>query len=70
MYAIAFLGSTPIGSPIIGWVAQHHGARSALMVGAVATLAAALYGWIALLRTKLRQNAAPERGAVTQVRAA
>jgi MFS family permease len=70
LYAIAFLGSTPIGSPIIGWVAQHHGARSALMVGAVATLAAAVYGWIALLRTKPHRDAVPERGVVTQVQAA
>jgi MFS family permease len=70
LYAIAFLGSTPIGSPIIGWVAQHHGARSALMVGAVATLAAAVYGWIALLRTKPQPDAVSERGVVTQVQAA
>ena len=26
LYAIAFLGSTPIGGPIIGWVSQHYGA--------------------------------------------
>jgi MFS family permease len=50
LYAIAFLGSTPIGSPIVGWVAEHHGARSALVLGAAATLAAACYGWRALVR--------------------
>jgi predicted MFS family arabinose efflux permease len=49
LYAIAFLGSTPIGSPIVGWIAEHHGPRSALLVGAAATMAAAAFGWRALL---------------------
>ena len=54
LYAIAFLGSTPIGSPLVGWVAQHHGARSALVLGALAALVAALYGWWALVRNPAR----------------
>jgi hypothetical protein len=28
LYGIVFLGSTPIGSPIAGWVAQHLGTRA------------------------------------------
>ena len=42
--AIVFLGSTPIGGPILGFVGQHYGARYGLAVGALATLAAGAYG--------------------------
>ena len=36
------LGGTPIGAPIVGWVADHYGPRWALGVGAAAGFAAAL----------------------------
>src|SRR5438067_8612420 len=36
------LGGTPIGAPIVGWVADHLGPRWALGVGAAAGFAAAL----------------------------
>ena len=39
LFTVAFLGSTPIGGPIIGWVSQQLGPRAGLWVGAVATLA-------------------------------
>jgi MFS family permease len=39
LFTVAFLGSTPIGGPIIGWVSQRLGPRAGLWVGAVATLA-------------------------------
>jgi MFS family permease len=38
LQATAFLGSTPIGGPVIGWVGQTFGARWSLAVGAVAAL--------------------------------
>ncbi|MBN9419460.1 MAG: MFS transporter [Candidatus Eremiobacteraeota bacterium] len=44
-------GGTPIGAPLVGWVADHLGARWALGVGAVAGLSAALVGWRWLRRT-------------------
>jgi len=40
LYAIAFLGSTPIGAPLVGWIADVSNPRVAIMVGGVATLAA------------------------------
>jgi MFS family permease len=43
LLAIA-LGGTPLGAPIVGWVADHFGARWALGVGAAAGLSAALVG--------------------------
>jgi MFS family permease len=39
LFTVAFLGSTPIGGPIIGWVSQQLGPRAGLLVGGVATLA-------------------------------
>ena len=39
LFTVAFLGSTPIGGPIIGWVSQQVGPRAGLCVGGVATLA-------------------------------
>jgi MFS family permease len=43
LLAIA-LGGTPIGAPIVGWVADIYGPRWALAIGAAAGLAAAMVG--------------------------
>ncbi len=40
LYAIAFLGNTPIGAPLMGWISDTSSPRLALVVGAVATFAA------------------------------
>jgi MFS family permease len=40
LMAVAFLGSTPIGGPITGWVGDHIGARWSLGYGAVISLVA------------------------------
>jgi MFS family permease len=48
LYAVAFLGTTPIGSPIVGWVSQAFGARVGIGLGGVATLVAGLVAWPAL----------------------
>jgi MFS family permease len=50
LYTMVFLGSTPIGGPIAGWVAEHVGIRAGLGLGAAATLAAAAWGWRVLQR--------------------
>jgi MFS family permease len=44
LQAMVFLGSTPIGGPIVGWICQNYGARYGLAVGAVAALGAGLWG--------------------------
>jgi len=38
LWPSSFLGSTPIGAPLIGFLAEQYGARFALGVGGVATL--------------------------------
>lgn len=47
LQAMVFLGSTPIGGPIVGAVCEHFGARAGLALGGVACLIAAAYGGIA-----------------------
>ena len=44
------LGGTPIGAPIVGWVADHPGPRWSLGVGAASGFAAALVGIYAMTR--------------------
>ena len=41
LYSVVFLGSTPIGGPLAGWVAQAADPRAALLLGAGAALVAA-----------------------------
>jgi MFS family permease len=45
LQAIVFLGSTPIGGPIVGAIAESFGARYGIAIGAVATLGAAGFGF-------------------------
>jgi MFS family permease len=44
LQAMLFLGSTPIGGPIVGWVSQEFGARYGIGLGAVAALGAGTWG--------------------------
>jgi MFS family permease len=48
LWSIAFLGSTTIGAPIIGWFAEVAGARWGLALGGVAALVAAAVGALTL----------------------
>ncbi len=64
LWAIVFLGSTPIGAPLAGLVAEHLGPRVALGMGAVATLLAAVYGAAALRRIRAEESREPEARAV------
>ena len=50
LYSVVFLGSTPIGGPIVGWLAEVAGPRAGLVLGGVAALAAAVGGAIAFAR--------------------
>src|SRR5215210_8578992 len=39
LWSVVYLGSTPVGGPIVGFVSEHAGPRAGLALGAVATLA-------------------------------
>jgi MFS family permease len=51
LLAIA-LGGTPVGAPIVGWVADRFGPRWAMGVGAAAGLLAALVALVYLARQR------------------
>ncbi len=48
LWAVAFMGSTPIGGPVIGWITSLFGARTGLAVGALSCFAAGLIGMYAI----------------------
>ena len=50
IYMAIFMGGTPIGAPIVGWVANEFGPRWALGVGAASGFAAALVGLLWLVK--------------------
>jgi MFS family permease len=61
LYAMIFLGSTPFGAPVAGYVGEHFGARVALVGSAVIALATGAVGlWIVDRR---RRAAMPLRDA-------
>jgi predicted MFS family arabinose efflux permease len=57
--ALAWLGSTPVGGPIVGWTGQVIGARWALVIGGVATLACGVLALPALTRIDRRPAQVP-----------
>jgi MFS family permease len=48
LWAVAFMGSTPIGGPLIGWITSVAGARVGLGVGAASCLVAGVIGWLTI----------------------
>jgi MFS family permease len=56
LWALAWLGSTPIGGPIIGWAGQAIGARWALVIGGLATLGCGILALPALTRIDRRAS--------------
>ena len=54
LWALAWLGSTPIGGPIVGWVGQDAGPRWALVIGGLATLICGILALPALARIDRR----------------
>jgi MFS family permease len=58
LQAMLFLGSTPIGGPIVGWVAEQFGARWSLALGSAAAVGAGTWG-LSMLRRTAAAPAAP-----------
>ena len=52
LYSIAFLGSTPVGSPIIGWIIGVYGPRVGFLVGGVAAIVAGAVAWWSFARMR------------------
>jgi MFS family permease len=60
LFSVVFLGSTPIGGPVAGWVAEHFGVRAGLGLGA-ATTALAAAAALAFMRRARAASAPDER---------
>lgn len=56
LWAVAFLGSTPVGGPLIGWVISLAGARVGLGVGGATCLVAGAVGVAVLARLRPTQS--------------
>jgi MFS family permease len=54
LWALAWLGSTPVGGPIVGWVGQVAGARWSLVIGGLPTLVCGILALPALSRIDRR----------------
>jgi MFS family permease len=59
LWTVAFLGSTPIGGPVVGWVGERFGGRVALGLGAAACLVAAGLGAVVSARRSSAGAAVP-----------
>ncbi len=64
LYAVAFLGTTPIGGPTIGFVAEHFGVRWALGIGGATALIGSVVAARALKRAERRALVPPADGVV------
>lgn len=69
LWAVAFLGTTPIGGPIIGYIGEHAGPRIGLAVGGSAALVASFVGWWFLVRREaaVEEDRAGGDGRVSQL---
>jgi MFS family permease len=57
LWAVGFMGSTPVGGPLIGWVVEVAGARSGLAVGGLSCFVAAAIGLVAMRKLHRRRTA-------------
>jgi MFS family permease len=64
LYSVVFIGSTPIGGPIAGWLSEAAGPRAGLVLGGVAALGAGLIARRAFARAAGGPSANPARAAV------
>jgi MFS family permease len=56
LYGLLFLGTTPVGGPVMGWIAEAWGPRVGLAIGGALSLVAAL---AAVSRVRVRRRATP-----------
>jgi MFS family permease len=65
LYLMIFMGGTPVGAPLIGWIGEQYGARATLWVGGAATiggtlLAAGLF-WLSVGPGRAGAGGGPDR---------
>lgn len=65
LYALVFVGGTPIGAPLIGWLGEHVGPRSTLVVGGLGSLVVSVLAGYLLLRSTGRTLRHPRAAQAT-----
>jgi hypothetical protein len=55
LWAVAWLGSTPLGGPVIGWIGETTGARWGLLAGGVPTILVGVVAYPVLARVDGRR---------------
>ena len=55
LWSVAWLGSTPVGGPLIGWIGQEFGGRWSLIVGGLPTLVVGIAMYPVLARVDARR---------------
>lgn len=58
LYSVVFLGSTPIGAPLVGWLSETYDPRVALLLAAISGLTAAWAAHISFARIRARSGSA------------
>ncbi len=58
VYGVVFVGARAVGGPILGWMVDAFGSRTALIVVGVGTAAFALLGSLAIARSRSREQSA------------
>jgi MFS family permease len=57
LFTVAFVGTTPVGGPLVGWIAQTWSPRWALVLGGVVAMASGALAW-----RRLRHEPEPSTG--------
>jgi MFS family permease len=55
LWGVAWLGSTPVGGPIVGWAGEQFGARWSLLIGGVPTIAVGMLAYPVLAQIDRRR---------------
>jgi len=69
LWMVAFMGTTPLGGPVIGWIGEHYGPRWSLAVGGLAALAAGIYGLMRLSGGGAPATPVPPQGGKSSIEA-
>src|SRR5690606_16279977 len=59
LYLMVFMGGTPVGAPVVGWIGEHLGARWTLVLGGGITMLGVALAAALFLVAERRRGAAP-----------
>jgi MFS family permease len=59
LYSVVFLGSTPIGGPLVGWLSEAYDPRVALLLAGITGISAAWAAHVSFARIRSRTSSGP-----------